>query len=178
MKKTLLTVAFAAVAVTCLAWAQPPQGAKETVVIKEEAAPAKKPVEKLPTPGSAPKPKVSRDPFVPGGGPPEAAAAPVNKMEAPPPASAARDTNAPAVHSDQPAQPQIVAPEVSVKGILLSGKGNRAIVVGPNTTFIVKQGDKLGDYKVAAITQKTVTFSFKDKKFPIKIDDEFGEMKK
>ncbi|MBT9581721.1 hypothetical protein IV102_00130 [bacterium] len=180
MKKTLLTVATAAVAVTCLAWAQPPQGAKETVVIKETAAPAAKPpAERLPTPGAAPKPKVSRDPFVPGGAPAETAG--------PPPIAAPTDKKGPEKGPDDgsktipppgDAAPVIVAPEVTVKGILLSAKGNRAIVVSPNTTFIVKQGDKLGDYKVASITAKKVTFSFKDKKFPIKIDDEFGAMKK
>lgn len=181
MKKTLLTVATAAVAVTCLAWAQPPQGAKETVVIKETAAPAAKaPKDKLPTPGAAPKPKVSRDPFVPGGAPAETAGPPPIA----PPVPDKQDGNKPpddggkVIPPPGPAAPVIVAPEVTVKGILLSAKGNRAIVVSPNTTFIVKQGDKLGDYKVASITAKKVTFSFKDKKFPIKIDDEFGAMKK
>ena len=66
MKKTLLTVAASAVAVSCLAWAQPPQGAKETVVIKEEAS-KKAPKEHLDAPGAAPKPQVKRDPFVEGG---------------------------------------------------------------------------------------------------------------
>ena len=99
MKKTLLTVATAAVAVTCLAWAQPPQGAKETVVIKETAAPAAKaPKDKLPTPGAAPKPKVSRDPFVPGGAPAETAGPP---PIAPPnpdkPDTPGKDPNAPVV---------------------------------------------------------------------------------
>jgi hypothetical protein len=181
MKKTLLTVATAAVAVTCLAWAQPPQGAKETVVIKEEAVPAKKaPVDRLPTPGAAPKPKVSRDPFVPGGAapppPPQDLKPPANVASATPKVDSGGATVIAPPPGTAPA-PVIVAPEVTVKGILLSGKGNRAIVVGPNTTFIVKQGDKLGDYRVASITDKKVTFSFKDKKFPIKIDDEFGGKK-
>lgn len=179
MKKTLLTVVGAAVAFTCLAWAQPPQGAKETVVIKEEAAPAKaQPKETLPSPGSAPKPKVNRDPFVHG-----AAAAP------PPPPPTPDKTEANTQGKSEPGkgeavitdkQPQVIvpAPEVKVQGILLSGKGNRAIVVGPNTTFIVKQGDKLGDYKVASITNKQVVFAFKDKKFPIKLESEFPDMEK
>jgi len=175
MKKTLLTVAAAAVAVTCLAWAQPPQGAKETVVIKEENAAAKKPKETLPTPGSAPKPKVARDPFVKGGG----------GGDAPPPPmdTKAADSNKPAeikpggALTNTPAPPPVAAPDVSVKGILLGPKGNRAIVSGPTMTFIVKQGDKLGDYKVSHIDRKMVVFTFKTKKFPIKLEDEFAAKK-
>jgi Tfp pilus assembly protein PilP len=77
-----------------------------------------------------------------------------------------------------PPVPQIAAPEVKVQGILLSGKGNRAIVVGPNSTFIVKQGDKLGDYKVASIADRRVVFSFKDKKFPVVMESEFPDLSK
>ena len=174
MKKTLLTVAAAAVSVTCLAWAQPPQGAKETVVIKEESAAAKKPKETLPTPGAAPKPKVARDPFVKGG-------------EAPPPPPPLSDNKDPKPDPNKPPEikgpdakpaPVIAAPDVAVKGILLGPRGNRAIVTGPTMTFIVKQGDKLGDYKVAHIDRKSVVFTFKSKKFPVKLEDEFSAAKK
>ncbi|MFN8609278.1 MAG: hypothetical protein U0931_17200 [Vulcanimicrobiota bacterium] len=174
MKKTLLTVAAAAVSVTCLAWAQPPQGAKETVVIKEENAAAKKPKETLPTPGAAPKPKVARDPFVKGGEAP------------PPPPPMQEEKKGPDAGGDQAAvikgpatkpEPVVAAPEVEVKGILLGPRGNRAIVTGPTMTFIVKQGDKLGDYKVAQIDRKAVVFTFKNKKFPIKLEDEFAAKK-
>lgn len=174
MKKTLLTVAAAAVSVTCLAWAQPPQGAKETVVIKEESAATKKPKETLPTPGAAPKPKVARDPFVKGG-------------EAPPPPPPLSDNKDPKPDPNKPPEikggdakpvPVIAAPDVAVKGILLGPRGNRAIVTGPTMTFIVKQGDKLGDYKVAHIDRKSVVFTFKNKKFPVKLEDEFSAAKK
>jgi hypothetical protein len=174
MKKTLLTVAAAAVSVTCLAWAQPPQGAKETVVIKEEAAAAKKPKETLPAPGAAPKPKVARDPFVKGG-------------EAPPPPPPMKPEEKGKEDPNKPPEikgpgekvvPIVAAPDVTVKGILLGPRGNRAIVTGPTMTFIVKQGDKLGDYKVANIDRKSVVFSFKNKKFPIKLEDEFAAAKK
>ncbi|MBS2040692.1 hypothetical protein JST97_37240 [bacterium] len=174
MKKTLLTVAAAAVSVTCLAWAQPPQGAKETVVIKEENAAAKKPKETLPAPGAAPKPKVARDPFVKGGEAP------------PPPPPMQEDNKKPEAGGDKPpvikgpntpAPPPVAAPDVAVKGILLGPRGNRAIVTGPTMTFIVKQGDKLGDYKVATIDRKSVVFTFKNKKFPIKLEDEFAAKK-
>jgi len=176
MKKTLLTVAAAAVAVTCLAWAQPPQGAKETVVIKEDSATTKKTRDTLPTPGSAPRPKVSRDPFVKGGGGGEAPPPPMDtkaSVNAPPPEikSGGDLTNQKAL------PPPVAAPDVSVKGILLGPRGNRAIVAGPTMTFIVKQGDKLGDYRVSHIDRKMVVFTFKTKKFPIKIEDEFSAKK-
>ncbi|MBX3166146.1 MAG: hypothetical protein KF760_01995 [Candidatus Eremiobacteraeota bacterium] len=173
MKKTLLTVASAAVAVTCLAWAQP-QGAKETVVIKEESAAAKKPKETLPSPGAAPKPKVARDPFVKGGGGGETAPPPMETRDAGP---AVVKPGGPELTNQKPAEPAVAAPDVAVKGILLGPRGNRAIVAGPTMTFIVKQGDKLGDYKVAHIDRKSVVFTFKTKKFPIKLEDEFAAKK-
>lgn len=174
MKKILLTAASAAVAVTCLAYAQPPQGAKETVVIKEESAAAKKPKETLPAPGAAPKPKVARDPFVKGGG---GDAPPPPPMETKGPKPADIKPGGPELTNQQPAEPPVAAPDVAVKGILLGPRGNRAIVAGPTMTFIVKQGDKLGDYKVAHIDRKSVIFTFKTKKFPIKLDDEFAAKK-
>ena len=176
MKKTLLTAAAAAVAVTCLAWAQPPQGAKETVVIKEEAAAAKKPKESLPAPGSAPKPKVARDPFVKGGGGGDAAVAPppMQTKDAKP---AEIKPGGPELTNQKPAEPPVAAPDVAVKGILLGPRGNRAIVAGPTMTFIVTQGDKLGDYNVAHVDRKMVVFTFKNKKFPIKLEDEFAAKK-
>lgn len=175
MKKTLLTVASAAVAVTCLAWAQPPQGAKETVVIKEESAAAKKPKESLPSPGAAPKPKVARDPFVKGGG--GDAPPPPPKMETKDAGTAAVVKPGGELTNQKPAEPPVAAPDVTVKGIVLGPRGNRAIVAGPTMTFIVKQGDKLGDYKVAHIDRKSVIFTFKTKKFPIKLEDEFAAKK-
>lgn len=175
MKKTLLTVAAAAVALTCLAQAQPPQGAKETVVIKEESTAAKKPKETLPAPGAAPKPRVARDPFVKGGGGGEAAAPP--PMQTKETKTAEVKAGGPELSNQKPPEPEVAAPDVKVNGILLGPRGNRAIVAGPSMTFIVKQGDKLGDYKVARVDRKMVVFTFKNKKFPIKIEDEFAAKK-
>ena len=177
MKKTLLAVASAAVAVTCLAYAQPPQGAKETVVIKEEStATTKKPKESLPSPAAAPKPRVARDPFVKGGGGGDAPPPPPPKMEPKDEGGAAAKPGGPAL-TNAPVEPPVAAPDVAVKGILLGPRGNRAIVSGPTMTFIVKQGDKLGDYRVAHIDRKSVIFTFKTKKFPIKLEDEFAAKK-
>lgn len=178
MHKSHFLVLVSALAFTGLAWSQPPQGAKETVVIKEEAAPVKVPAkESLPRPGAAPKPKVNRDPFVHG-----AAAAP----PPPPPRDTQQAEEKKVATSEEKTNskvtkelvPQIAAPEVKVQGILLSGKGNRAIVVGPNSTFIVRQGDKLGDYKVARIGDRKVVFSFKDKQFPVAMESEFPDLSK
>lgn len=169
MKKTLLTVAAGTVALTCFAWAQPPQGAKETVVIKKEAPAAKTPAETLPS--AAVKPQVTRDPFV--NGPAPAAPPPIVK-KAEPQKAADSGNKTMTNQGTQKVVEEIAAPEVSVKGLLLSHSGNRAIIQGPKMTFIVKAGDKLGDYRVASITKNQVVFSYKDKKFPIKLEDEFG----
>jgi hypothetical protein len=69
---------------------------------------------------------------------------------------------------------EIPPPNVTVQGILLSGTGNRAILTSPSMTYIVRQGDKLGDYKVSSVADKTVVFAFKDKTFKLKLKDEFG----
>lgn len=177
MKKTLLTAAAAAVAVTCLAWAQPPQGAKETVVIKEENTATKKTKDTLPTPGSAPKPKVARDPFVKGGGSGGNDAPPAPMVDTKAADKPAEVKGGGELTNAKPAPPPVAAPDVAVKGILLGPRGNRAIIAGPTMTFIVKQGDKLGDYKVSHIDRKMVVFTFKSKKFPIKLEDEFSAKK-
>jgi len=178
MKKTLFVVAAASVAFTCLGWAQPPQGAKETVVIQGEK-PAATPKETLPAPGSAPKPQVNRDPFAKGMAAPPPPPPTLTQKPGPKPPAAAPGSNDGASNgeanlTDKPAEPEVAAPQVEVTGMLLSPKGNMAILKGPKRTYIVKAGDKLGDYRVAAIDKKTVTFKFKDKKFPLKLTPEFG----
>ena len=69
---------------------------------------------------------------------------------------------------------EVPPPDVTVQGILLSHTGNRAILSSPKQTYMVRQGDKLGDYKVASVAEKTVVFSFKDKTFKLKLKDEFS----
>jgi hypothetical protein len=170
MKKNLLLATVAAATLGSLAWAQPP-AAKDTITVNKEAPKAAPPKESLPTPGSAPKPKLSRDPFVEGGGGGEAAPAPL-KPEAQAKAQAAPG-GAVEIKDPKDKGPQIAAPEVELKGVVISPRGNKAIIQGPKMTFIVKAGDKLGDYKVASIDKRQVVFAFKDKKFPIKMKDEF-----
>lgn len=177
MKKTLLMVASSAVALTLAAYAQGP-GAKDTVVIKKDVTTVKK--ETLAAPGSVPKPKVTRDPFFNTG-------AGTASSLAPPPAAARAAVVTPvsnpvqprmAPAAPRPPKPIIARPKVTVQGIVSSGYGNRAIVQGPSSTFLVKPGDKLGDYRVASISPKVVTFTYKDKRFPIKLEDEFSAGKK
>jgi len=177
MRNLRFWVFVSAMACTGLAWSQPPQGAKETVVIKEEAAPVKaQPKDSLPRPGAAPKPRVNRDPFVHGAAAPPTPPPPVSQASEGKQAPAPEQKGTPNI--TKAPVPQIAAPEVKVQGILLSSKGNRAIVAGPNSTFIVRQGDKLGDYKVASIADRRVVFSFKDKKFPIAMESEFPDLSK
>jgi len=176
MKKMLLRVATASIAVTCLAWAQPPQGAKETVVIEESTkTAAPKPKDTLPTPGSAPKPKVQRDPFAAPG----ASAAPTSlqPVKNTPAANAGPKPAADGSTTLTEPEPEVDPPKVEVVGIVHSRTGNRAIVKGPSSTFIVKAGDKLGDYRVTSVEKRSVIFKFKDKKFPIKMEDEFSAKK-
>lgn len=178
MKKTLLRVATASIAVTCLAWAQPPQGAKETVVIEESTkTAAPKPKDSLPAPGTAPKPKVQRDPFAPPGVGTSTAPATLKPTKAAAEANAAAKPAADGSTTLTEPEPEVDPPKVEVVGIVHSGTGNRAIVKGPNSTFIVKAGDKLGDYRVASVEKRSVIFKFKDKKFPIKMEDEFSAKK-
>jgi hypothetical protein len=74
----------------------------------------------------------------------------------------------------------IAPPPVTVHGIVESAHGNMAILVGPSQTWIVKSGDKLGDYHVTKIGKKTVAFSYEDKTFklPLQNDPLSGVSKK
>ena len=60
------------------------------------------------------------------------------------------------------------------KRVVVSGSGNQAILKSPNNTYIVHAGDKLGDYRVASVDTKQVVFTFKDKSFKMKLEEEFG----
>ncbi len=80
--------------------------------------------------------------------------------------------------SDKAAAPAetVAPPAVTVTGII-NGPQNRAILTSPNQSYIVKVGDKLGDYRVSGITAKAVLFKFKDKTFKIVMEDEFTAKK-
>lgn len=77
-------------------------------------------------------------------------------------------------------EPEVIvpAPEVTITGIVKSGSGNQAIVTSNSGSYIVRAGQKLGDYRVSAITDTAVTFTHTGKSFKIPIDSQFGLGKK
>lgn len=60
----------------------------------------------------------------------------------------------------EPTDPTCPPPPVTVKGIVLSARGNQAMLETPSRTLTVRQGDKLGDYRVEKIEARGVTFRF------------------
>lgn len=157
-----------------------PQGAKETITIKGESEKKAEPAAVKTTTTSVTtmkKTELKRDPFVTGtatdGG--SSKVKKVKKIAAKPgsPGSAADGAK-----GAEKKEVEVAPPQVNVHGIVLSASGNRAILVSPNQTYIVKAGDKLGDYRVAEIGAKHVTFKYKDKSFKLKMDDEFSAMAK
>ena len=69
------------------------------------------------------------------------------------------------LHSPPAAPKADPMPTIDVRGILSSPGGSRAILTGPHRTFIVQQGDRLGDYRVANIDSSGVTLAFKNQRF-------------
>jgi hypothetical protein len=69
--------------------------------------------------------------------------------------------------------PVIKPPPVSVTGIVESRRGNMAILKSPTQVYIVRSGDKLGDYHVTSIGRHTVAFAYKDKTFKLPLESEF-----
>ena len=56
----------------------------------------------------------------------------------------------------------IPAPDVTISGIVSSGKGRQAIINSTGATRVITTGQKLGDYRVASIGKESVTFSYGD----------------
>ena len=65
-------------------------------------------------------------------------------------------------------------PEVTITGIVKSRGAHQAIVNSGTSSYIVVAGQKLGDYRVAAITDTAVTFTHSGKSFKIPIESDFG----
>lgn len=170
---------------------QPPagnSGAQGSVTITDEEK-AKAGGEAAPAPGAEAAPKIqvpkqavtNRDPFVYQLGDQVQVKRNKKVVAAPPkaknPQEKAKDAagggSAKGPGGEKPAVAETVAPPaVTVTGII-NGPQNRAILTSPNQSYIVKVGDKLGDYKVSAISAKAVTFKYKDKSFKIVMEDEF-----
>lgn len=69
---------------------------------------------------------------------------------------------------------EIPAPEVSVTGIVSSGSGKQAIIKTNVGMRVINVGQKLGDYRVAAIGTDHVVFNYGgEKNFKVPLDSEF-----
>lgn len=60
-----------------------------------------------------------------------------------------------------------IAPKLNVLGLVTNSRQPKAIVAGEKSTFIVAQGDKLGDYRVARIDRSGITLAFKQNRYQI-----------
>lgn len=75
------------------------------------------------------------------------------------------------------AKPEVVVqkPDIKVTGIVRSGGTYRAILTGPENSYIVAPGEKLGAYSVSSITSNTVTLTYQNHKFTLPLEQEtFG----
>lgn len=69
---------------------------------------------------------------------------------------------------------EVPAPEVTITGIVGSSGGRMAIVSAGPSSHIVRVGQKMADYSVTSITDRSVTFTYMSKSFEIPLIDEFG----
>jgi hypothetical protein len=184
----------AAMLVPVYAQQPPASGAQGSVTITEDEK-AKAGAEAAPAAGAEAAPKIqvpkqavtNRDPFVYQLG--EQVQVKRKKVVAAPPprkpgeAAASKDAAGAAAAAkggkakDAAPVVEVAPPAVTVTGII-NGPQNRAILTSPNQSYIVKVGDKLGDYKVSAISAKAVSFKYKDKTFKVVMEDEFTAAKK
>ncbi|MBX3171759.1 MAG: hypothetical protein KF760_30390 [Candidatus Eremiobacteraeota bacterium] len=75
------------------------------------------------------------------------------------------DEITPRVHTKTPVKIIPTAPKLNVLGLVTNSRQPKAIVAGEKSTFIVAQGDKLGDYRVAKIDRSGVTLAFKQNRY-------------
>jgi len=77
----------------------------------------------------------------------------------------------------KPTKPVVPQPDVVVTGVLRSPGGNRAILSGPEGSEIVVVGQKVGEFRVAAIEAKGVTLSWKDHRIQVPFEREVFSLK-
>lgn len=152
--------------------AQPPTTSQTVEIKKTEAKPAATPKEANPL--AIPAKKTNRDPFVKGEAAPVKLSNQANTGAVKVAAASPKDKGKAGPAKAAVPAPVIPPPQVVVHGIVVSGSGNQAILKSPNNTYIVHAGDKLGDYRVASVDTKQVVFTFKDKSFKMKLEEEFG----
>lgn len=69
----------------------------------------------------------------------------------------------------------VPAPDVKVNGIVTSGQERQAIISTSMGTRLISKGQKLGDYRVAAIGTNYVSFSYGGEKiFKVPMETEFA----
>lgn len=92
------------------------------------------------------------------------------------------DNNGPSVGLDNAEPPvedpgtdvvEVNPPDVTITGIVNSVQGRQAIVKAGDFSQIVVVGQKLADYKVTAITDTGVTFSYANASFEVALASEF-----
>ena len=71
----------------------------------------------------------------------------------------------PQAHRGDPVQSVETAPKLNVLGLVTNSRQPKAIVAGAKSTYIVAQGDKLGDYRVARIDRSGITLAYKNTRF-------------
>ena len=70
----------------------------------------------------------------------------------------------PRIHTDDHKKPE-AAPNINVLGLVTNSRQPKAIVAGEKTTFIVAQGDSLGEYRVAKIDRSGITLAYKQMRY-------------
>ncbi len=108
------------------------------------------------------EPKTERDPFVD-----LSQKSPGVILEGDRPTHTQKPEITPRVHAKKPVQVVQVAPKLNVLGLVTNSRQPKAIVAGEKSTFIVAQGDKLGDYRVAKIDRSGITLAFKHNRYQI-----------
>ena len=77
---------------------------------------------------------------------------------------------------EEPEVVEIIAPEITVNGIVGSGSGRQAIVVdAAGATHIVRAGQKIGEVYVSSVANKSITLVHQGKSFNFPMASEFGE---
>lgn len=74
-------------------------------------------------------------------------------------------TTTPQPHREDQVKLVETAPKLNVLGLVTNSRQPKAIVAGPKSTYIVAQGDQLGDYRVARIDRSGITLAYKQTRF-------------
>ncbi|MBN9414181.1 hypothetical protein ABS71_18440 [bacterium SCN 62-11] len=62
-------------------------------------------------------------------------------------------------------------PKINVLGLVTNSRQPKAIVAGAKSTYIVAQGDKLGDYRVARIDRSGITLAYKQSRYHLPLGE-------